>query len=492
MDIRHLVVLMLENRSFDCMLGMLYPKSAGFDGLSGEESNLWHKPGGVPQRIGVWNDPTVTATALCIPDPDPGERFTDIHMQICGLTDTGPLNPGVPNPGVPSPGPPSPGPPDPGAPGMGGFVDNYMRQPAGNPMPDPYSVMHYFTPDQVPVISGLARAFGVSDRWHASAPCQTWPNRFFAHTGTAGGHVNNSPTHFPYLMETVFNRLDEVGQSWRIYFHDTPQAASLSRIWVEAPTHFRAFDSAFARDAASGTLPAYSFVEPRYFPDLLTRTMPSDEHPPHNLAYGEALVAAVYNAVRAGPGWNQTLLIITYDEHGGCYDHVVPPPATPPGGPTPDGFDFGSFGVRVPAVIVSPYVRAGSVLRPVGPTPFDHTSIIATLRRLHGFQPLTARDNAAPDLLSVLDAEPTNAGPAAVTAPAVPAALEQVARLAARSPNDLQRSLSAMALVLPTKGAELGAHIARLTAVPDPVPAHPTVADAAADATAHVTAFLGR
>jgi phospholipase C len=472
MDIRHIVVLMLENRSFDCMMGMLYPKSAGFDGLSGTETDIWHKPGSAPQPILVWNDPTLSAKALCIPDPDPGELFADIHMQLYGLTETG----------APNPGPPE----------MGGFVDNYMRQPATHPMPDPYSIMHYFTPDQVPVISQLARAFGVSDRWHASAPCQTWPNRFFAHAGTAAGYVNNSPTHFPYLMETVFNRLDSVRQSWRIYFHDAPQSATLTKIWAEAPTHFRSFDSDFAHDAAVGNLPAYSFVEPRYFADVLTRTMPSDEHPPHNVAYGEALIAAVYNAVRAGPGWDRTLLVITYDEHGGCYDHVVPPPATPPGGPTPNGFDFGVFGVRVPAVIVSPYVRAGSVLRPSGPTPFDHTSIIATLRRLHGFPPLTARDAAAPDLLSVLGPEPVNSGPASITAPAVPPALEQVARTAAQPPNDLQKSLSAMALLLPTMGAEIGAHVARLTSVPDPVPSHSTVADAAADVAAHVNAFLGR
>jgi len=111
---------------------------------------------------------------------------------------------------------------------MGGFVDNYMRQRTTTPAPDPFSVMHYFTPDQVPVISQLARAFGVSDRWHASAPCQTWPNRFFVHTGPANGYVNNSPTHFPYQMKTVFNRLAEAGQNWRVYFHDIPQSATLA------------------------------------------------------------------------------------------------------------------------------------------------------------------------------------------------------------------------------------------------------------------------
>jgi phospholipase C len=471
MDIRHVVVLMLENRSFDCILGMLYAKGPGFDGLSGAESNIWHRPDGTQQIIRVWNDPTVTPRALCIPDPDPGELFTDMQVQLYGLAGTGPLEPG---------------------PTMSGFVDNYMRQRAATPAADPYSVMHYFMPDQVPVISELARAFAVSDRWHASAPCQTWPNRFFAHTATAAGYVNNSPTHFPYLMETVFNRLESKGKSWQIYFNDTPQSVTLTRLWGDLITHFRHFDSDFARDAAAGGLPAYSFIEPRYFPDVLLNKMPSDEHPPHNVAYGEELIAAVYNAVRGGPGWRHTLLVITYDEHGGCFDHVPPPTAVPPGGPSPNGFAFNRFGARVPAVIVSPYVRPGSVARPPGATPFDHTSIIATLRKLFGFEPLTARDAAAPDLLSVLDAEPTNDGPASLAAPAVAPAPEQVARVAAQPPNDLQKSLGAAAMLLPTIGANIGAHLERLNSVPDPVPGHPTAAAAAADVAAHMKAFLGR
>jgi phospholipase C len=471
MDIRHVVILMLENRSFDCMLGTLYPKSASFDGLIGTETNIWHKPGSSGRAIQVWRDPALTAQTVCIPDPDPGELFTDIHMQIFGLTDGGATNPG--------------------APVMGGFVDNYMRQPATNPAPDPYSVMHYFTPEQVPVISELARAFGVSDRWHASAPCQTWPNRFFVHTGTANGYVNNSPTHFPYKMQTVFNRLSAVGQSGRVYFHDIPQSATLATLWTHALTNFRHFDADFVRDAAAGDLPAYSFIEPRYFADTLLNKIPSDEHPPHNVAYGEELIATVYNAVRGGPAWKQTLLVITYDEHGGCYDHVMPPPATPPGGQTPDGFDFGFFGVRVPAVIVSPYVRVGSVLRPPGETPFDHTSIIATLRKQFRFDPLTARDSAAPDLLAVLEAEPDNDGPPSIKAPAVPPAPAQVARAAAKPLNSLQKSLAAAAVQLPTAGANIDAHIERLSSVPDVIPSHANVADAAADIAAHMRAFLG-
>jgi len=472
MDIRHVVVLMLENRSFDCMLGMLYPNSDNFDGLIGTEFNPWHKPDGTQQNIQVWKDPALTAQTVCIPDPDPGELFRDIHMQLHGLAADGTVRTTGPD--------------------MSGFVDNYMRQDATTPAADPYSPMHYFTPDQVPVISQLARSFGVSDRWHASAPCQTWPNRFFAHTGTAAGYVDNAPPHFPYTMPTVFNRLSSVNQTWQIYFHDIPQSATLTELWEHALTNFSKFETDFARDAANGKLPAYSFIEPRYFTDTVLNRIPNDAHPPHNVAYSEALIASVYNAVRSGPGWPNTLLIITCDEHGGCFDHVVPPAATPPDVLRPDGFDFGYFGVRVPAVIVSPYVPAGSILRPAGLTPFDHTSIIATLRKLFNFAPLTERDKAAPDLLAVLAAEPGNAGPASITAPAIPPAPAQVARAAAKPPNNLQQSLSTLAVQLPTVGADVGAHIQRLVAVPDLVPLHATDGDAAASVLGHMQAFLGR
>lgn len=468
-DIRHVVVLMLENRSFDCMLGRLAPSDPGFDGLSGKEANTWHRADAPPSSIGVWNDPTLTAQSVCIPDPDPGELFTDIHMQIRGLDSGGNLNP---------------------QPTMDGFVDNYVRQATAS-TPDPKSVMHVFTPDQVPVISQLARAFGVSDRWFASAPCQTWPNRFFAHTGTANGYVDNSPSRL-HLMPTIFQRLSEARQSWSIYFHDVPQAAALAGLWSDVATHFRLFEEDFANHAAQGALPAYSFIEPRYYPDLLLNHLPNDEHPPHNVAYGEELIAAVYNAVRNGPAWRQTLLIVTYDEHGGCYDHVVPPPATPPGGPNPDGFAFDSFGVRVPAVIVSPYVAPGSVIRPSGSIPFDHTSIIATLRKLFGVASLTPRDAAAPDLLSALGPSPDNDGPPSITAPAIPPAPAQIAAAAVKPPNDLQRSLSSLAVRLPTLGADVAAHIRRLNSISTLAPIHATADAAAAEIKAHLKAFLGR
>jgi phospholipase C len=241
--IKHVVVLMLENRSFDCMFGMLYPKSAEFDGLTGKETNPYTKPDGSEELQPVWNNDGMEPATACIPDPDPGELFqADMTMQIFGLK------------GSPSDDPPK----------MNGFVDSYVRQ-KGPPQPDPLSVMHYFTQKQVPVISQLAKAFGVSDQWHASAPCQTWPNRFFAHTGTAGGYVDNEPYRFPYEMETIFERLGASGNSWKVYFHDLPQSATLANIWHEVPFHFCFFEDEFAEDCRNGDLPNYSFIEPRYF-----------------------------------------------------------------------------------------------------------------------------------------------------------------------------------------------------------------------------------
>lgn len=212
--IEHIVVLMLENRSFDSILGKLYPKDQPFDGLDGNETNPLQGQPDVP----VWSNPATDSKAMSIPSPDPGELWDDINMQLFGLD----------------------GKPGNQSPPMNGFVNNYVRQktePAANYEPE--STMHYYLPDQVPVISQLARQFAVCDQWFASAPCQTWPNRFFLHTGTAGGYENNSPTHFPYLMNTIFNRLNEANEPWGIYFHDFPQTLTLTNLWP----HFDHFHS---------------------------------------------------------------------------------------------------------------------------------------------------------------------------------------------------------------------------------------------------------
>ncbi|HVH82510.1 MAG TPA: alkaline phosphatase family protein, partial [Stellaceae bacterium] len=358
-------------------------------------------------------------------------------------------------------------------PPMSGFVDNYMRQTAEPPY-SPNAVMHYFTPRQVPVISQLATMFAVCDQWHASAPNQTWPNRFFAHCATAGGYVNNSPPHFPYMMPTIFNRIDQskVPGGWKIYFHDMPQTLTLAQLWLHR-SRFCPFPQ-FLADANNGELPAYAFIEPRYFADL-GLGMPNDQHPPHDVVFAEQLIAKIYNALRASPNWPNTLFIITYDEHGGCFDHASPPLAVPPGDHRAhDDFAFDRYGVRVPAVLVSPYIRPGTILRsaPNGvphrgpPYPYDHTSIIATVRKCFDLGgPMTARDAAAPDLDPVLELDgPTNDGPDTIDVPAYMPSQQDLQNAIGRPLTDMQVALHALAAVLPGPDDDVETHIANLAA----------------------------
>ncbi len=469
-DIQHVVVLMLENRSFDSMLGRLYPGDANYRGLTLREYNNYQSTG-----YGVWNDTSVLPSTATIPDPDPGELFTDMNTQLFG----NPLRPDT-------------------AADMSGFAQSYATQP-GKGIYAPSAVMHYFTPDQVPVISALAAKFGVCDQWHASAPCQTWPNRFFAHTGTSLGCVNNKDFSIPFTAPSIFGQLQNAGISWRVYFHDMPQSILLKDVWLHAVTHYRGF-SQFLADAQSGTLPNYSFIEPRYFADLFGVFSPNDEHPPHNVVYGETLIATVYNALRSSVCWKNTLLIITYDEHGGCYDHVPPPTATPPDNyvSQSDQFAFNAYGVRVPAVIVSPWIPPGSKIRnPQGGdgtgTPFDHTSIIRTVRDLFlgGVGPLTARDAAAPSLVDALSLpDATNLGPPSLTPSAAQGTLAQVSTLAYGQPNGIQAALAAASHNLP---ANAPASVAALPAAATPLTSasYSTVATAAATATDRIKSFLG-
>lgn len=427
--INHVVVLMLENRSFDSMLGQLYTNRPGFDGLTLKETNPDSKMNPVP----VWNvGDRATVPQMTIPDPDPGELWVDMNMQLFG------------------PPPPLLNPT--GVPAMKGFVQNYESQ-AGTPSGGINQVMHYFTPDQLPVISKLATSFAVCDQWHASAPCQTWPNRFFAHTGTADGYENNSPPHFPYGMKTIYNLFGDQ-ETWKIYFHELPQSVVLSKLWFHLD-RFRLYEE-FQNDATNGTLPSYSFIEPRYFADM---DLPNDQHPPHVVTLGEQLIADVYNCLRKGRKWKETLLIITYDEHGGNYDHAPPPPATPPSDVATTPFNFDRYGVRVPAVLVSPYIEAGTILKTPG-IPFDHTSIIATLCKRFGLDgPLTNRDRVAPTLEGVLNlTEPTNLGPDSIDMPAYKHSQDELEKAKALPLNGLQKSLLHMSSLLPQDPGTLKAH----------------------------------
>jgi phospholipase C len=169
-----------------------------------------------------------------------------------------------------------------------------------------------------------------------------------------------------------------------------------------AASHFGLFKD-FRAAAAAGTLPAFTFLEPSW------ASTGNSQHPNYDVALGEQLIHDVYEALRAGPGWNQTLLVLTYDEHGGCYDHVSPPwGATPPDNTAGEfGFAFDRFGARVPAVLVSPLTAPGTVYRvPAGSVPLDHTSILKTIEQRWSLPSLTARDAAAPgfgDVLTLTD-----------------------------------------------------------------------------------------
>jgi phospholipase C len=477
--IEHVVVLMLENRSFDSMFGALYPGREGFDGLTGTESNSYIGSDGKTVAVQVWNDDGMSPATATIPDPDPGEYFTDINQQLFGA-------------GGPATEPPP----------MDGFAANYVAQKAvDGDVPDAYAVMHHFTPKQVPVIAALAEAFGVSDQWYASAPCQTWPNRFFAHSATCAGYVDNSHFPVPYTQPTIFHRLQQHQRSWRVYFQDVPQAMTIRDLWLDAPFRFRHIDD-FIADAAAGSLPNYSFIEPQYFTDGPLNRIPNDEHPPHNVVYGEQLIAGVYNALRAAPTWKKTLLIITYDEHGGIFDHMPPPRAVPPDALRPDGFAFDRYGVRVPAVIVSPYMPPGSIVRVAEdglphqgpPYPFDHTSIIATLRKLFDLgPPLTARDAAAPDLFGALSlADPVNDGPPRLDpTPAQPSRGEVVQRAAAPG-NSNQRNLCRAAAAMPLTAAGTAAPSAGASATAARGAGPASHSDAQPFVTGWVKAALGR
>jgi len=420
--IDHVIVLMLENRSFDCILGRLYPGRPDFDGVPPGAFNMVGAT-----KVDAWTSDRGDGTGdFTIPTPDPGESFADMTAQIYGAGESPPA----------------------AAPTMGGFAANYAAVSGA----DPKNVMHGFTPLQLPVISTLAKEFAVSDRWFASTPNQTWPNRFFAHTGTADGYVNNSPIHPPYMMDTIFNRLTQAHRSWRIYYHDFPQTATLTKIWSELPDHLYSFEDDFMADAMAGRLPNYTFIEPRYFADPLFSRLPNDQHPPHDVALSERLIARCYDAIRNGAGWSSSLFIITYDEHGGNWDHVPPPAAISPDDKRPDGFAFDRYGVRVPAVLISPWIPAGTIARaPVGEPPFDHTSILATLRQLFGpFDPLSRRDAVAPNLLQVLSLpEPTNNGPRHLALPTPNSNVTRINTAAAKPATAAQNVLAALADVLP-------------------------------------------
>jgi phospholipase C len=388
-SIEHIVVLMLENRSFDHMLGFLYsasgnvsPAGDAFDGLTGAEFNPDSNGNPIPVSQIAGTDPN----AYLMPGADPGEGYSATNSQIFGT-------PTAPNPPVAT---------------NQGFVTDYSYTlgweakenwsiVAGSGADD---IMGMFTPDLLPVLSGLARGYAVCDQWFASVPTETLPNRAFVNAGTSQGFMNDKTTN-KYTCPTIFGLLSKNSISWAIYGYVDPPLTRLDfPDTTNAPDSNFGLFTDFQAAAAKGTLPSYTFLEPSW------DASGNSQHPNFNVALGEKLIHDVYYALFNGPDWNQTLLIITYDEHGGCYDHVPPPQgATPPDNSIgeDDGFNFTRFGLRVPTVLVSPFIAPGTVFRvPAGTTPLDHTSILKTVENRFNLPSLTARDAAAPDVSAAL------------------------------------------------------------------------------------------
>ena len=257
------------------------------------------------------------------------------------------------------------------------------------------------------MISTLARNFAVCDNWHASVPGPTFPNRSFLHAGTSNGFVSNGP--FDQWAEhhspTIFNRMAERNLAARIYHTGTGPHSHPALLYELHPSIKRSefpprTFADFLHDAKAGNLPEYAFIEPCIIGSD-KRWTPNDQHPTRDIRFGEDLIQQVYEALRKSPQWNETFLIVTYDEHGGFFDHRYPPAAVPPlPMPSKEGFLFGQFGVRVPAVLVSPRIEAGTVFHPSQPV--DHTSVIRTICARWNPDPFMPRDIAACDLSAVL------------------------------------------------------------------------------------------
>jgi phospholipase C len=415
----HVVLVLFENRSLDNLLGHLYGPEDGqdFEGVVGKNlSNPipeWAEHGAERRAV-----PYTVATDMDAPNPDSGEEYYHTNVQLfnsleeqnrfkIGEETREPWN--APEPGA--------------VPTMDGFVTDYIstftaemgRQPAYE---EYAQIMTGYTPEQVPVLSGIAKGFGVFDHWFSEVPSQTFMNRSFWTAGTSLGFVVNSPvSNFVQhnTAETLFERLEAHGRTWKVYIQE-PMAISFTglihmpRLKERLATHFVPY-AEFERDAAAGTLPDFSLIEPNltvghsdYHPACGRSFIPGDMDlaidPPSSISGGEAYLGRLYGAIRSasstgGSNAHNTLFFIGWDEPGGTYDHVPPGPVPSPDPSAPAGqmgFKFDRSGYRVPAIIVSPWIDEETVIN----DEHRHTSMLATLRKVWGLgDPFSARDAAA-------------------------------------------------------------------------------------------------
>jgi phospholipase C len=415
--IEHVIVLTLENRSFDHILGNVQSVKPTIDGViavGGPRTN---------EYAGQSFAQTQGAQRTLVDDPI--HEHPDVMIQL--MSDAS----GQPN---------------------AGFVRDYAE---AYPKLDPAErgeVMKFHALDTLPALHALARHFTVCDRWFSSVPGPTWANRLFAMSGTSLGRVKmangimNLNLHW-YEQATVFDRLNEREKSWKVYFGDAPLSLLLVHQWeAENAVRHRPMTE-FYRDALGRPekFPAFSWVEPAYF-----QPGANDDHPPHDVLEGELLVASVYNALRANePLWNTSLLVVLFDEHGGFYDHVSPPATVAPDHHQEE-YTFDRLGVRVPVILASPWLP-NDVLHDT----FDHTSLLKYLTDKWNLGPLGERTAQAKSFAhAILSQRRTDAPvtvptprPSAVIRPSSPAAL-----------TDHQTALVALSHVLESM-AEEDAHI---------------------------------
>ncbi|MBY5164466.1 phosphoesterase [Nitriliruptoria bacterium AS10] len=436
--ITNVFVLMLENHSFDNVFGQ-----SGLPGITAGPvtSNTWTPEGGAPRTFPVGSPAPVAMST------DPGHEFDDVLEQLCGPGDQ--VDDGAHHPPL-GPGGAYPSPID-----MSGFAQNYATttsEGTGLPAADQVGdiMMGFDTAKQLPTMYELASEYVLCDHWFASMPGPTWPNRFFVHAGSSGG-LDHSPsnteilgwelgTGFALQDGTVYDALDAGGRAWRVYIDDTnaysdepskgsilgavPQVSALKGVSkvtdVFSMTHF-------ASDLQNPYPYAYTFIEPNWGDVTSSYQGGSSQHPMDDVAGGEGLLNAVYTAIRNSPVWNTSLLIVTYDEHGGFFDSVAPGATPPPGDDSSSpgnpynasGFDFATHGVRVPALVVSPWVAAGVVDHTVR----EHSSVPATVAQLFGVA-APARASAAPFAGGVVDlltqATPRTDAPTTIASPPAP------------------------------------------------------------------------
>jgi phospholipase C len=354
--IAHVVLMMLENHSFDQMLGCFQSKYGDLDGIPSQgppRTNADSTGRSYEQR------PT---RALQI-TPDPKHDHPSVVTQLANRN--------------------------------AGFVRNYVDAYKDEARASAHEIMGYFERGFLPALHALAEEFTICDRWFSSLPGPTWPNRMFALSGTSNGRVfmPDAADHLHMLwsqtQDTIFDRLDERGRTWSVFYYDFPVSVLLRhQRRIENLARYRRIDHFFrlaAQPDAASSFADFTLIEPRYLGEDQ-----NDDHPPHNIMKGQKLIADVYNAIRSNEAlWNSTLLIVVYDEHGGFYDHVPPEPALPPDAHVEE-FAFDRYGVRVPALLISPWLDAH-----VEHTRFDHTSILKYLIDKWGLAPLGARANAA-------------------------------------------------------------------------------------------------